>query len=93
LYQAGRSPLFQDFLNAHDQEHAEHTVSYLYKTLADTKKSTAYIYEHSQQLTTGLYPNHELGRNLKTIASLILSDINTQVYYVSIGSFDTHVGQ
>jgi uncharacterized protein (DUF1501 family) len=34
-----------------------------------------------------------LGNNLKTIASLILSDINTKVYYVSLGSFDTHVFQ
>ena len=30
---------------------------------------------------------------MKTIASLIFSDINTKVYYVSLGSFDTHVGQ
>ena len=93
LYQAARSPFLQDLLNAHDREHAEHTASYLYKILADTKKSTAYIYEHSQQTATGVYPNHELGRSLKTIASLILSDINTKVYYVSIGSFDTHVAQ
>lgn len=27
------------------------------------------------------------------MASLIKSDINTQVYYLSIGSFDTHVNQ
>jgi len=30
---------------------------------------------------------------LKTIASLIFSDINTKVYYISLGSFDTHVSQ
>ena len=30
---------------------------------------------------------------MKTIASLIFSDINTKVYYVSLGSFDTHVNQ
>ena len=30
---------------------------------------------------------------MKTISSLILSDINTKVYYVSLGSFDTHVNQ
>ena len=35
----------------------------------------------------------QLGKNLKTIASLIISDINTKVYYVSLGSFDTHVNQ
>ena len=39
------------------------------------------------------YPKTELGQNLKTIASLIFSDINTKVYYVSHGSFDTHVNQ
>ena len=38
-------------------------------------------------------PQTELGNNLKTIASLIMSDINTKIYYVSIGSFDTHVAQ
>lgn len=34
-----------------------------------------------------------MGTNLKTIASLIFSDIDTKVYYVSLGSFDTHVFQ
>ena len=34
-----------------------------------------------------------LGNGLKTIASLIFSDINTKVYYISLGSFDTHVNQ
>ena len=44
-----------------------------------------------QQMLT--YPKTEIGRSLKTIASLIFSDINTRVYYLSLGSFDTHVGQ
>ena len=43
--------------------------------------------------STTIYPDSEIGKNLKTIASLISSDINTRVYYVSLGSFDTHVGQ
>lgn len=93
LFNSSRSPFLQDLLNGHAKEHADHTAAYLYKALADTKKSTAYIYEHSQQVATGVYPSHELGQSLKTVASLILSDINTKVYYVSIGSFDTHVGQ
>lgn len=93
LYQASRSPYMEDIIRAHASEHADQTASYLYKTLADTKKSASYIYENSLQVATGTYPSTELGRNLKTVASLILSDINTKVYYVSIGSFDTHVGQ
>jgi uncharacterized protein (DUF1501 family) len=39
------------------------------------------------------FPNSQLGKDFKTVASLIKSDINTQVYYLSIGSFDTHVNQ
>ena len=39
------------------------------------------------------YPKTDLGNSLKTIASLIFSDINTKVYYVSLGSFDTHINQ
>lgn len=37
--------------------------------------------------------NFDGGKDFKTIASLIKSDINTQVYYLSTGSFDTHTNQ
>ncbi len=30
---------------------------------------------------------------MKTIAELIISNINTKVFYISLGSFDTHVNQ
>src|SRR5262249_29174478 len=43
--------------------------------------------------TSAEYPKTDLGNSMKTIASLIFSDINTKVYYVSLGSFDTHVNQ
>jgi uncharacterized protein (DUF1501 family) len=43
--------------------------------------------------TNAIYPSTGLAQSLKTIASLIFSDINTKVYYVSLGSFDTHVNQ
>ncbi|SPZ88490.1 Uncharacterized protein conserved in bacteria [Sphingobacterium multivorum] len=39
------------------------------------------------------YPDSALAKDFKTIASLIKSDINTKVYYLQIGSFDTHVNQ
>ena len=62
--------------------------------MAETLSSADYIFEQSRlHPTTANYPQTELGNNLKTIASLIFSDINTKVYYVSIGSFDTHVFQ
>lgn len=37
--------------------------------------------------------NFDGGKDFQTIASLIKSDINTQVYYLSTGSFDTHTNQ
>lgn len=77
----------------HDHEH-EKPVDYLYKTMAETISSADYIYQQSRlRPTTNAYPKTELGNSLKTIASLIMSDINTKVYYVSLGSFDTHVNQ
>src|SRR6202043_2644833 len=40
-----------------------------------------------------LYPPSELGKSFQIISSLILSEINTKVYYLSLGSFDTHTNQ
>ena len=77
-----------------DHQKGEETVDYLYKTMSETLSSAEYIFQQSKlHPSTEIYPASELGRNLKTIASLIMSDINTKVYYVSLGSFDTHVNQ
>jgi uncharacterized protein (DUF1501 family) len=85
---------FRKISNSYQPGSGEQTVDYLYKTMADTLSSARYIQEQSR-LHTGStsYPKTEIGNSLKTIASLIFSDINTKVYYLSIGSFDTHVGQ
>ena len=62
--------------------------------MAETLSSADYIYQQSKvHPSTTSYPATELGKSFKTIASLIYSDINTKVYYVSLGSFDTHVNQ
>ena len=80
--------------NFHSDHHDEKPVDYLYKTLSETLSSADYIFKQSRlHPSAGSYPNTELGKGLKTIASLIFSDINTKVYYISLGSFDTHVGQ
>jgi uncharacterized protein (DUF1501 family) len=77
-----------------NKEQGDETVDYLYKTMSETISSADYIYQQSKiHPTSQTYPATELGRDLKTIASLIFSDINTKVYYVSLGSFDTHVNQ
>ncbi|HEY8659003.1 MAG TPA: DUF1501 domain-containing protein [Hanamia sp.] len=92
LYNTSHERYFKELNVAH--EHEEAVVDYLYKTLSETLSSADYIYQQSRRHPSSqLYPGTELGKNLKTISSLIMSDINTKVYYVSLGSFDTHVNQ
>ncbi|HTE10809.1 MAG TPA: DUF1501 domain-containing protein [Chitinophagaceae bacterium] len=94
LYNTSHEKYFKDVLAQHTDEAGEQPVDYLYKTMADTLSSADYIFEQSKlHPTTAQYPTTGLGQSLKTIASLVFSDISTKVYYVSLGSFDTHVGQ
>ena len=92
LFNTSNEKYFKQINAAH--EHEEAAVDYLYKTLSETLSSADYIYQQSRlHPTSQTYPATELGRSLKTISSLIMSDINTKVYYLSLGSFDTHVNQ
>lgn len=95
LFGIANEKYFRDVMKNHtDHHHEEMPVEYLYKTMAQTLSSADYIFKQSRlRPTSTSYPNTELGTGLKTIASLIFSDINTKVYYISLGSFDTHVGQ
>jgi uncharacterized protein (DUF1501 family) len=94
LYTTSHEEYFKAIAAQHNNGSTEQPVDYLYKTMAQTLSSADYIYAQSRlHPTTAQYPGTGLGQSLKTIASLILSDISTTVYYVSLGSFDTHVGQ
>ncbi len=95
LYNSARSPYFTAYSKAHIAAPDDETpVEYLYKTMAETLSSADYLYRQSGKKTTGTtYPNTGLGKSMKTIASLILADTDTAIYYVSLGSFDTHINQ
>ncbi len=94
LYNTSQAQIFKDLNNNHQYNNPEKPIEYLYKTMANTISSAEYIYNQSKNYSSSvLYPNNELGKSFKTIASLIFSNINTKVYYVSLGSFDTHTNQ
>ncbi len=94
LFGTSNERFFKDVMKSHTTPNEEKPVDYLYKTMAETISSADYIYKQSQfHPTKGEYPKSDLGNSLKTIASLIYSEINTKVYYVSLGSFDTHINQ
>jgi uncharacterized protein (DUF1501 family) len=94
LYNTSQEKYFKQLLANHTSEQQEQPVDYLYKTMAETISSADYIFKQSKlHPSAETYPNSELGKGLKTIASLIFSEINTKVYYISLGSFDTHINQ
>ncbi|HTB05685.1 MAG TPA: DUF1501 domain-containing protein [Bacteroidia bacterium] len=95
LYTDAQRKLFRDVSADYNSgQPLDNPLDYLYKTQAETLSSADYIYEKFKIYKTATdYPKGEFGRNLKTIAELIISGMDTRVYYVSIGSFDTHVGQ
>jgi len=95
LFGTSNERFFKDVLKQHaGGAPNDETVDYLYKTMAETLSSANYIFEQSKfHPSSAPYPKTEIGQNLKIISSLIFSDINTRVYYLSHGSFDTHVNQ
>lgn len=94
LYGTANEKFFREVMKHHADEPGEQPADYLYKTLAETLSSADYIFQQSRlHPTKAEYPRTDLGNSMKTIASLIFSDINTKVYYVSLGSFDTHINQ
>ena len=94
LYGTANEKFFRDVMKNHQSDGHEQPADYLYKTMAETLSSADYIFQQSRlHPSTADYPKTDLGNSMKTIASLIFSDINTKVYYVSLGSFDTHINQ
>jgi len=95
LFGNTQTPYFKKVLNHQSDQHlSEHNLGYLYKTMIEAKSSAKYIYETSRTYKSKQeYPNNPFGKQLKTTAEFINSNIESKVYYVSMGGFDTHVNQ
>ena len=90
-----QTPYFNKLINYQTDAHlSEHNLGYLYKTMIEAKSSAKYIYEKTKTFKSNLeYPRNPFGKQLKTTAEFINSHIESKVYYVSMGGFDTHAGQ
>ncbi len=95
LYKMTSDPFFKTLLNQHKDKHlSEHNMGYLYKTMLEATSSAKYIYETSKTFQSKKeYGQNILGKQLKTVSEFINSGLNSQVYYVSLGGFDTHANQ
>ena len=79
---------------AHADHHHEEPAAYLYKTMIDTQSSSEYLYRQAKVYKSRVkYPLTPFGRDLKQVAELITADTDTQIYYLSLSGFDTHVNQ
>jgi len=68
-------------------------LDYLYSVFNDTKNSAKYIFDQYRLKPNNTEYKGQLGQKLKKISTLIKSDIQTPVFYTSLGGFDTHVNQ
>lgn len=95
LHKAANDLYFKNVLKHYNDTHlSEHNLGYLYKTMINAKSSAKYIYEKNKVGSSRQsYPNHDFGKQLKTVARLINSRLNTQVFYTSLDGFDTHANQ
>ncbi len=95
FYGSLRQPYFSRIIDKQTEEHlSEHNLGYLYKTMVDAKSSAKYIYETSKTYSSNQqYPNNPFARQLSTAAQFINSGLETAVYYISMGGFDTHNNQ
>lgn len=83
---------FYDGLASTESKNNE--LNYLYKVFDDTVNSAKYIYDQHHLKTNNFdYGKGQFSNNLKEIATLIKSGIETPVFYTSLGGFDTHVNQ
>lgn len=95
LFQTTREPFFKDLVHGPTDDHLhEENLGYLYKTMIETYSSADYIQKTSKTYNvTATYPTTGLGYQLKNVSKFINSGLDTRIYYVSLGGFDTHVGQ
>ena len=99
LYRSTREPFFAQ-LASHGEpawpagRHEHKTAAYLYKTMAETYQSAAYVKEKLKpsEPVAG-YVKDDLGKQLRTVANFIKSGLETRAYYVSFPGFDTHANQ
>ncbi len=95
FYKTSQDPYFKSIIRHQNDMHlSEHNLGYLYKTMISAQNSAKYIYDNSKIYnSTQSYPNNVFGKQMKTIASFINSRLSTEVYYATLGGFDTHANQ
>ena len=74
LHISSQNRMIRGVVADYKERHDHPTVEFLHKTLLDTTMSADYIYQHSRiYRSSKVYPQHEFGNRMKTVAELICS--------------------
>lgn len=68
-------------------------LGFLMRTALDAQVSSARIRAAVAKAPLVTYPRSDLARQLRIVSAMIRDELNTRVYYVSMGGFDTHANQ
>ncbi|APY08289.1 twin-arginine translocation pathway signal [Winogradskyella sp. J14-2] len=95
LYKTAKDPFFRNVLSHYNDTHlSEHNLGYLYQTMIEATSSAKYIFENTKVKSSQQeYPQNGFAKQLKNVAQFINSDLDTKVFYTSLGGFDTHANQ
>lgn len=75
-------------------DHIEGNASYLQHTMMNTLVTERRVEKIiAQYKAQSSYPGTKLAQSLKRVAALIHADLETRVYFVSQGGYDTHANQ
>lgn len=94
LYLTAQNDLIQKIAQSPFDHNHDSVAGFLHKSLRETTQSADYIYAQSKiYKSQTVYPGSEFAKRMKSIAELICSGSETQVYYISLPGFDTHAAQ
>jgi uncharacterized protein (DUF1501 family) len=93
-YQNFGDDFFKELVHMKDATAEDSSLHFLYQTMNNSLASVNYIYEKSKIYKSKTsYPLTQFGVDLKTVSELIISGIETKVFYITLPGFDTHVDQ
>lgn len=78
----------------HHEQHGDDNAAYMQHAIMDTLITENRVHTLlAKDRAETAYPGTQLGRSLKNIAALIAGNLETRVYYATLGGFDTHANQ
>jgi len=91
-----QNPLFSQILERVPilSKQSSHELQHIYHKIDEGIKGIEYLYQTQLKSPKAINAGKsELSKDFKFIADLIIAQAETQIFYVSFGSFDTHANQ